>query len=63
MTIQAEEKRAHPPHHKSEYVDMHAAHCDENPKNAETSPCITHRLKATTPPLPRPLPLTASRRP
>ena len=26
---------------------MHAAYCDENPKNAETFPCIAHRLKAT----------------
>jgi len=47
--VAAEEKRVQPPNHKSEYVDMHAAHCDENPKNAETFPCITHRLKATTP--------------
>jgi len=45
----AEEKRLHPAHHKSEYVDMHAAFCDENPKNAETVPCITHRLKSTAP--------------
>lgn len=45
----AEEKRGHPPHHKSEYVDMHAAYCDENPANAETFPCLTHRLKASTP--------------
>ena len=45
----AEEKKGHPPHHKSEYVDMHAAYCDENPANAETFPCLTHRLKASTP--------------
>jgi hypothetical protein len=35
---------------------MHAAYCDENPKNAETFPCITHRLKATTNPNPSPSP-------
>jgi len=47
----AAEKRAHPedPHYKSEYEDMFAAYCDENPTNAETFPCLARRLKATAP--------------
>ena len=41
----AERKKS--PTHKSEYVDMHTAYCDENPKNAETFPCLTHRMRST----------------
>ena len=41
----AERKKS--PTHRSEYVDMHTAYCDENPKNAETFPCLTHRMRST----------------
>ena len=27
---------------------MHVAYCDENPKNAESFPCVMHRLQATS---------------
>jgi len=45
-TAATERKEA--PTRKSEYVDMHMAYCDENPKNYETFPCLTHRLRAGT---------------
>jgi len=41
----AEKVKDKPPNHASEYVDMHNAYCDEKPENAETSPCLMHRMR------------------
>merc|ERR1719171_2301273 len=35
MSKMHDEKAGKPPHHKSEYLEMQAAYCDERPENAE----------------------------